>query len=355
MMAIRIRTPESILSTFKHLGPGVLSTDNPEKYASVVSPRPDIQAFIDPTPYPESTARWLVDLLELLISVVDRNQDINRFEITESEYKQLSSVMNALIYSVAEDETHPLSAAMTFVGMLMKGYEDEHFPPLADIFPELAAGGSVEPIDPLPTHVDTDFVALVFFSIGCLLWNAGERENAIAAYSKAVDINPNYVPLYASRAEAKAVLNNFTGAKADLQRALETVEASGEDALSIGIKARQEEIEIMAAAVAYLSEPRFAKFSILREPPIQIGKFRSRADIVLCDSDGHFRTIVECKLSTFPNYNQDLLKSYLCATDTPFGILATHSDKTSWVFYENLRHNQFRQIERSDFERKIFR
>lgn len=43
-----------------------------------------------------------------------------------------------LIYGVGEDEDHPLSAAMTLVGTLIKVYEDEHFPKLVDLFPEPA-------------------------------------------------------------------------------------------------------------------------------------------------------------------------------------------------------------------------
>ena len=58
--------------------------------------------------------------------------------VTETEYQQLSAVLDDLIYGVGEDENHPLSAAMTLVGILIKAYEDEHFPKLTDLFPELA-------------------------------------------------------------------------------------------------------------------------------------------------------------------------------------------------------------------------
>ena len=45
--------------------------------------------------------------------------------------------MADLIYGVGDDENHPLSAAMTLVGVLMKTYEDQHFPKLVDLYPEL--------------------------------------------------------------------------------------------------------------------------------------------------------------------------------------------------------------------------
>ena len=64
--------------------------------------------------------------------------------VTETEYQQLSAVLDDLIYGVGDNEDHPLSAAMTLVGSLIKAYEDEHFPKLIDLFPELAEGSSVK-------------------------------------------------------------------------------------------------------------------------------------------------------------------------------------------------------------------
>ena len=47
-------------------------------------------------------------------------------------------MLDDLIYGVGDDESHPLSAAMALVGTLIKTYEDQHFPKLAELFPELA-------------------------------------------------------------------------------------------------------------------------------------------------------------------------------------------------------------------------
>ena len=92
-----------------------------------------IQESVDAVSYPESQLQWLVSLLNLLAGIVNRNEDLSSVVVTETEYQQLSAVMDDLIYGVGDDENHPLSAAMTLVGSLIKAYEDEHFPKLIDL------------------------------------------------------------------------------------------------------------------------------------------------------------------------------------------------------------------------------
>ena len=79
---------------------------------------------------PESAEQWLLSLLDLFVGIVNRNQDFSRVVISESEYQQLSEIMDDLIYGVGDDENHPLSASMTLVGVFIKAYEDQHFPKL---------------------------------------------------------------------------------------------------------------------------------------------------------------------------------------------------------------------------------
>jgi HTH-type transcriptional regulator / antitoxin HigA len=50
---------------------------------------------------------------------------------TESEYRQLVSLLDTLIDEVGEDESHPLASFMEVVGILIEKYEDEHVPELA--------------------------------------------------------------------------------------------------------------------------------------------------------------------------------------------------------------------------------
>ena len=156
------------------------------------------QQLTQVTPYPESAAQWLVGVFNLLTNIVNRNEDLNRVVVMETEYQQLSEVLDDLIYGVGEDENHPLSAVMVLVGMLIKAYEDEHFPKLADLFPELAKTASVEPTSEMRNAsssisggMDTDFAA-AFFSIGHLFSEAGKEEKAISAYNLAIRIKPDY-------------------------------------------------------------------------------------------------------------------------------------------------------------------
>ena len=357
-MPTGMQTPQNILSTFTPFGPPVLSAHGFPKRVLLASAQPLAQEFIDATPYPESAAQWLISLLDLLAGIANRHEDLDHIVVTETEYQRLSAVLDDLVYGVGDDENHPLSAAMTLVGVLIKTYEDQHFPKLMDLYPELAedtrvetAGESKNVPAPISGRIDTDFV-IVFFSIGCLLWKGGWIEKAISAYDLAIRINPDYASVYAGRGEAKSDLNDFTGAKADLQRALELAEKQEEKDFSVAIEERLQELDVVEAVIAYFSEPMFPKFSILRECRIQIGVIHSRADIVLRDAQENFIAIAECKLSGGTSYTEQL-KSYLCATDAPFGIFASTINRDSWIFYENLRHNRFQRIERSDFEERV--
>ena len=339
-------------------GPPLLNAHGLPKRVFLASTQPFAQEFTDAAPYPESAAQWLVSLLHLLAGIVNRNEDLSHLVIGKTEYQRLSAVMDDLIYGVGEDETHPLSAAMALVGVLIKTYEDQHFPKLIDLYPELAEDTAVETTGesknvtaPISGRIDTDFVT-VFFSIGCLLWKEGRIEKAISAYDLAIRINPDYASVYAGRGEAKSELNDFIGVKADLQKALEVSEKQKEDNFSTAIEERLQEFDVVEAVVGYFSEPRFAKFSMLRECRIQIGAIHSRADLVLRDAQENFIAIAECKLSGETRFTEPL-KSFLCATDTPFGIFASSTNRDSWIFYKNLRHNRFRQIERSDFEKRV--
>ncbi len=354
-----MQTPQNILSTFTPFGPPVLSAHGFPKRVLLASTQPFAQEFIDAIPYPESATKWLISLLNLLAGIVNRNEDLSRVVVTETEYQQLSAILDDLIYGIGEDENHPLSAAMTLVGMLIKAYEDQHFPKLTDLFPELTkeihnktANESRSITSTISGQIDTDFV-IVFLSIGCLLWKGSKAEEAISAYDLAIRIDPDYASIYAGRGEAKSSLNDFMGAKADLQRALKLAEKQEEKNFSIAIDERLQELDVVEAVVAYFSEPKFAKFSILRECSIQMGPINSRADIVLHDTEGNFIAIAECKAPGGANYGIPQLQSFLCATDTPFGIFASSTNRDSWIFYENLRHNRFRRIERSDFEKRV--
>ena len=84
-MSTGMQTPQSILSTFTPFGPQVLSVYGTPKQASLASTQPLAQEFIDVIPYSESAAQWLTDLLNLLVGIVDRNKDLSRVVVTETE------------------------------------------------------------------------------------------------------------------------------------------------------------------------------------------------------------------------------------------------------------------------------
>ncbi|MYB65065.1 hypothetical protein F4X73_10275 [Candidatus Poribacteria bacterium] len=113
------------------------------------------------------------------------------------------------------------------------------------------------------------------------------------------------------------------------------------------------EARINDTVVKYFSDPKFTNFSIDRHCPIQIGPNSYLTDIVLRDAEGSFLTIVECKSLRNVDLDTQQLKSFLCATDTPYGIFASSIKPDSWVFYENLRQNRFQEITRADFEEQI--
>ena len=113
------------------------------------------------------------------------------------------------------------------------------------------------------------------------------------------------------------------------------------------------EASINDAVVKYFSDPKFTNFSIDRLCPIQIGPNSYFTDIVLRDAEGSFLTIVECKVLKKADLGTQQLKSFLCATDTPYGIFASSIKSDSWVFYENLRQNRFQQIKRAEFEEQL--
>ena len=108
--------------------------------------------------------------------------------------------------------------------------------------------------------------------------------------------------------------------------------------------------DVVQAVVAYFDESKFAKFFVDVEREIQMGSSVRRADIVLRDARGGFIAVAECKRPNEDVSGRLQLKSYLNATGTRFGLLATSTDRDQWAFCENKGGNQFRQISKPVFE-----
>ena len=52
---------------------------------------------------------------------------------SDAEYEQLVAILDQLIDTVGEDETHPLASLMEIIGVLIEKYEDENVPEITDL------------------------------------------------------------------------------------------------------------------------------------------------------------------------------------------------------------------------------
>ena len=123
------------------------------------------------------------------------------------------------------------------------------------------------------------------------------------------------------------------------------------------------EKQVKNAVCEYFGEPLFSDFSFHTDESnpnlcaIHFGSTHNgTADVVLCDSEGYFVAIAECKSSSIgiTEAGREQLKSYLNSKGTRFGILAASVNSDDWIFAENLGSNKFRTIEKSYFEEYVF-
>jgi HTH-type transcriptional regulator / antitoxin HigA len=52
---------------------------------------------------------------------------------TEKEYQEAVELLDALIDTVGEDESHPLASFMEILGLLIEKYEDEYIPEITEV------------------------------------------------------------------------------------------------------------------------------------------------------------------------------------------------------------------------------
>ena len=133
--------------------------------------------------------------------------------MTEDEYQWLDDVLEELIYSVGENENHPLAPLMDFIIRLIANYEDKYVPKLTERFPELAEEAPVEIANennnppPYASELsDSELAAHAFFAIGCLLWEGGKSEKTLSAYDTAIRLQPDYAEVYNNRGNIKSGL-----------------------------------------------------------------------------------------------------------------------------------------------------
>ena len=52
---------------------------------------------------------------------------------TETQYQQLTEILDELIDIVRENESHPLASLLDVIGVLIEQYEDEHVTAVTDL------------------------------------------------------------------------------------------------------------------------------------------------------------------------------------------------------------------------------
>lgn len=225
-MPAETQTPQNTFSSFTPFEQVVLSARSFSKHVPLASEQLPVQEHVDAPTYPDTATEWLISLLNLLTDIVNQHEDLDSLVVTEDEYQQLSAVLDDLIYSLGEDEDHPLSSVMTLIGLLIKAYGDQRFPRLVDLFPELAENTSRDGINKskditiISEQVNTNF-ADAFLSIGYLLSETGKGEKAISTYDLAIRVKPDYVQAYMNRGVAKYTRGDYKGAVKDHNKAIE--------------------------------------------------------------------------------------------------------------------------------------
>ena len=180
-----------------------------------------------PPPYPETAYQWLVEVLDGLIDFGQRHGHYGVINLSDSEYDWLDDILEKLIYSVGENESHPLAPLMDFIIRIIANYEDKYVPKLTERFPELADEAPITTTSkncnppPYASELsDSELAASAFFSIGCLLWEGGKAKKALAAYDTAIRLLPDYAEVYNNRGNIKSGLGSRDAALADYDTAI---------------------------------------------------------------------------------------------------------------------------------------
>ncbi len=219
---------------------------------------------------------------------------------------------------------------------------------------------------------------------------------AIWDYDRTIRLKPDYALAYYNRGNAKAKLDQNLEAEQDWKTALElatktnnvklkneiesVLRRSVSSQVKPNFKPKQEKVAYYSENQAKTSTPQVKEksvhysedqikdivadyfeslptaspgYSIKREYLIQMGSDQRRADVVFL-RNGKLVAIAECKETGRVRKGIDQLKSYLCATDTSWGIFANDGNSNKWTFWENHRHNNFLEIDRETFENYVY-
>ena len=177
--------------------------------------------------YPETAYQWLMEVLDGLIDFGQRHGHYGVINLSEGEYQWLDDILEELIFSVGENESHPLEPLTTFIIRIIANYEDKYVPKLTELFPELAEEAPIETTNknsnppPYASELsDSELAAHGFFSIGCFLCEGGKSEKALAAYDTAIRLQPDYAEVYNNRGNIKSGLGSHDAALDDYDVAI---------------------------------------------------------------------------------------------------------------------------------------
>ncbi len=219
------------MSTFRFAKNNLLLTDIVPSMPQLLDNSKPVQTRTSepavPSPYRETAYQRLVEVLDGLIDFGQRHGHYGVIKLTEEEYQWLDDILEELIYSVGENENHPLAPLMDFIIRLIANYEDKYVPKLTERFPELAAETPVEIASennnppPYASELsDSELAAHAFFAIGCLLWEGRKAEKALSAYDTAILLQPDYAEVYNNRGNVKNRLGHPDDALTDYDTAI---------------------------------------------------------------------------------------------------------------------------------------
>ena len=162
--------------------------------------------------------------------------------------------------------------------------------------------------------IDNELAARAWLSIRYLLSNENEQ---LVAYNEALNLSPEYVRAYMHRHEAKYSNQSPHGI-------------------------------VVGAVLRYFSDSKFEKFSTELERRIGPGPYR--ADVVLYDESEQLVVAVECmRFGYIEEMVKDQLKEYFRHSDAQFGIFASHTDPSRWIFLK-IYQGRIDEINPAQFE-----
>ena len=124
--------------------PSMLESQAPVPFVTQQTP---FQETVKPAPYSESDYRWLAYVMELLIEIGNRDESLSFNTVLRHDYKQLSLLLEELVFTVGENIHHPATSLMMLVGFLVERYETENIPKLSELPTETVEEPPIESDD----------------------------------------------------------------------------------------------------------------------------------------------------------------------------------------------------------------